>query len=360
MPRRRSATVANEALAAVNERYPGAMMMASDPSLLIEHLPTGILSIDVPVGGFARGRHIELYGGYGVGKTYLTYCFIATSQAAGLRCAFLDVEGTFDPVFAASIGVDLAALVFPERGQNANRLVNIMEILLRSGEFDVIVLDSIAALLPAAEEDADMESGSMGTQQAKLMSQGLRRLTAANRRTVCVYINQTRQKIGVMFGPNSITSGGKAMAFYAATRLELVKTETIKRPARTVDTKSNAEKKTDRVAGHRVLVRVEKDKTGAVRQQDETTFVFDYDLGAHDPVEDLIYLGRRYQLIHVRSKQWSLDGYEDEAKAGRPKFKTWLRRNRIVQDDLETMIRSAHAAATVDEPEEPEEAPESP
>jgi recombination protein RecA len=204
MPRRQVQSV-SEAVAAINARYgAGTLIKASDPSLIIEHLPTGILALDVVMGGFARGRHIEIYGGYGVGKTYTAYKFIATSQAAGLKCAFLDVEGTFDPTFAASVGVDLDALEFPTRGQNANRLVNVMEVLLRSEEYDVIVLDSIAALLPKDEEDADMESGSYGMSQAKLMSQALRRLTVANqRRCAC---HQPDPRGDQRFGKQSITS----------------------------------------------------------------------------------------------------------------------------------------------------------
>lgn len=344
-PRRQQTT--SEAVAAVNARFPGALIKGSDPSLVIEHLPTGILALDVVMGGFARGRHIEIYGGYNVGKTYTAYCFIATSQRAGLRCAFLDVEGTFDPEFAEHCGVDLDKLEFPTRGANANRLVNIMEVLLRSHEYDVIVLDSIAALLPKEEEDADMESGSYGMGQAKLMSQALRRLTAANQRTVCVYINQTREAIGVMFGKRSITSGGRAMPFYAGTRLEMVRTESLKRKGRQINHKTGQEAKVDLVRGHRVLVRVEKDKTGAAQQGDETTFVFDYDLGNHDPVEDLVYLGRRYRLIRIRGGKWSIDGYD--GFEGRTRFKRWLEGQPAVQSDLEEEIR--HAAAVVDEPE---------
>lgn len=348
MPRRSDATAAVQA---VNERWPGALIKASDPSLRIEHLPTGILSIDCIIGGFARGRHIEIYGGYNVGKTFTTYRFIATSQASGLRCAFLDVEGTFDPAFAEHAGVDLEALEFPgseEEGRpNGNRLVNIMEALLRSEEYDVVVLDSIAALLPKAEEEMDMESGTMGTHQARLMSAALRRLTAANRNTVCVYINQTRESIGSVFAKRAVTSGGRAMGFYAGTRLEMVRTETIKRAAKTIDHKTSKEKAGEVVKGHRVLVRVEKDKTGKVKQSAETTFVFDYDASDIDPIEDLVYLGRRFGLVKVSGDSWCVIDYEDEKSSGRKRFVKWLRRNRAVAEELEERIR--HAATQVDE-----------
>lgn len=341
----------------INKRYPGALMVASDPSLLIERIPTGILSLDVRLGGgFPRGRHVEIYGGFNVGKTYTTFKLIATSQAAGLRCAFFDPEGTFDPKFAASAGVNLEELEFPLRRQNANRLIDIMEALLYSELYDVIVLDSIASLLPLAEQEATMEAGSYGTQQAKLMSAALRRLTTANKRTVLVYINQTREQIGISFGKKTITSGGRAMGFYAGMRLEMVRTESIKRKAKVVDiSNTNKEKESNIVKGHRVLVRVEKDKTGGARPFTETTFVFDYDIGGVDPIEDLVYLGRVYGLISINGTQWTLEGYEDESQPGRGKFKRWLRRNVAVQEELTELVTERAAAEL--EPEE-EEQPE--
>jgi len=341
----------------VNERYPGSMMLASDPTLEIERIPCGILSIDMLLGGgFPRGRHVEIYGGYSVGKTYLSYRLIAEAQAAGYRCAFIDAERTFDPEFAAGAGVDLDSLAMTKRaGQNGNRLINIMEVYLRSEIYDVIVLDSIAALLPKQEEDSDMEEGNYGTAQAKLMSQALRRLTAANKRTVVVYINQTREAVGTMFGKRTITSGGRAMAFYAGTRLELVRTEVIKRHGKTIDIKSGKSKAADIVKGHRVLVRVEKDKTGGTNTGSETTFVFDYDSANADPTEDLIYLGRVYSLVSVSGTRWWVEGYEDEAQPSRSKFKRWLERNTAVAEELEELIR--YAATVVDDIDpEPEEA----
>lgn len=362
MPRRASTTEEQtpaQLVRMVNARFPGAMTTAADPRFEIERLPTGILSVDIRLnGGFPRGRHIEIFGGYNVGKTFLTYRFIAQCQADGLKCAFIDVEGTFDPIFAENAGVILEELDFPERGQSANRIVNIMEALLRSHLYDCIVLDSIAALVPQQELESDMESGNFGTAQAKLMSQALRRLTAANARTVIVYINQTREAVGgSVFAKRSITSGGRAMGFYAGTRLELVRTETIKRPGKTIDiSKGNASKK-DIVTGHRVLVRVEKDKTG-IRTATETTFVFDYETANIDAVEDLIYLGRVYDLVLMSGQKWWVDGYDDEACAGRKRFKAWLSRNVAVQEELEERIRDAAEASLVGQDEgeaEPEE-----
>jgi recombination protein RecA len=324
--------------AIINKKWPGAMKKGSDPSLRITRIPCGILSIDMLLGGgFARRRHFEIYGGYNVGKTYTTYRLIANAQRMGLACAFVDVEATFDPEFAESCGVDLEALHMPEF-EHGNRAIDIVETLLRSAAFDVVVLDSIAALLPKAELEMDMEAGSMGTQQAKMMSAALRRLTAANQKSVMVYINQTREAIGVMFGKRTTTSGGKAMGFYAGTRLEMVRTENIKRTKKVIDASKGDEKTAEVVVGHRVLVRVEKDKTGGARPHDETSFVFSYDLGGADPVEDLIYLGRKYGIIKKNSTSWWVEGYEDEKQTGRPRFKKWLRRNVAVAEELRDSI----------------------
>lgn len=322
----------------INKKWPGAMKKASDPDLRITRIPCGILSIDMLLGGgFARRRHFEIYGGYNVGKTYTTYCLIANAQREGLHAAFLDVEGTFDPEFAEACGVDLEKLHMPEFA-HGNRAIDIIETLLRSEAFDVIVLDSIAALLPKAELEMDMEGGSMGTHQAKMMSAALRRLTAANRKTVMVYINQTREAIGVMFGKRSITSGGKAMGFYAGTRLEMVRTENIKRKAKSIKASNGDEVAGEIVVGHRVLVRVEKDKTGGAKPHDETSFVFSYDLGGADPIEDLMYLGRKMRLVKKSGTAWWIEGYEDEKQTGRPAFRRWLRKNVAVAEELRDAI----------------------
>lgn len=338
-----------EVAAIINKKWPGTMKTANDPSLKITRIPCGILSIDLLLGGgFARRRHFEIYGGYNVGKTYTTYCLIANAQREGLNCAFVDVEGTFDPEFAESCGVDLEKLHTPEF-EHGNRAIDIIEALLRSAAYDVVVLDSIAALLPKAELEMDMESGSMGTHQAKMMSAALRRLTAANKKTVMVYINQTREAIGVVFGKRSVTSGGKAMGFYAGTRLEMVRTENIKRKSRTIDASKGDEKEVEIVVGHRVLVRVEKDKTGGAKPHAETSFVFSYDLGHADPIEDLIFLGRQYGLVKKNSSSWWVKGYEDEKQQGRSRFKKWLRKNVAVAEELRDDIIEAAQAAGAEE-----------
>lgn len=327
--------------AAINKKFgAGTMLTGADPSLTLQRIPSGILSVDhLMGGGFPRGRHTEIFGGYSVGKTYTTYRLIGQAQKLGHECAFVDVEGTFDSDFAGHTGMDLEALGY-HRQRSGNRVVNFIETLLRGGEFGVIVLDSIAALIPKEELDSDMEQGTYGTQQAKLMSTALRRLTAANRSTCLVYINQTREAIGVMFGKRSITSGGRAMGFYASTRLEMTRTENIKKPTKYIDPATGEEKTTQSVVGHRVLIRVEKDKTGGSFAGKSSSFVFDYKHSRIDPIEDIIYLGRVMGLVGKQGKKWFVVEMENEAIVGREQFKKWLTGNKFVLRELKGMIKA--------------------
>lgn len=358
MPRRRTRTTVEELTPEalkklVDDRWgEDTMMFASDLRLRIERIPCGVLSIDsVLGGGFPRGRHTEMFGSFAVGKTYLSQRLISNAQALGLNCAYVDVEKSFDPAFAKHIGINLKKLAL-HRQRHGNQIIDFMETLLRSGTMDVIVLDSIAALLPKSEMEADMEAGSYGTAQAKLMSAALRRLTTANSRTALVYINQTRDSIGSVFAKRSITSGGRAMGFYAGVRLELVRVENVKKSSKVVDPSKGDLQQVDRVSGHRVLVRVEKDKVGGARTGDQTTFVFDYDRSTIDHIEDLIYLGRVQGLVHKSGNSWWCEGYEDEKQLGRPRFKKWLARNRAVSEELEETLRSnIRSALTQDEGE---------
>lgn len=338
----------------VNDKWgEGTMRFASDPDLAITRIPCGILSVDYALGGgFPRGRHIEVFGSYSVGKTYTMLRLIAKAQELGLTCAYIDVENSFDPTFAESIGIDLEELAY-HRQEHGNRVIDFMETLLRSELYDVIILDSIAALLPKSELESDMEGGSYGTAQAKLMSAALRRLTAANKRTVLGYINQTRDSIGSVFQKRAITSGGRAMGFYAGIRIEMVRVENIKRRATVIDPTNGQEQQKEVVKGHRVLVRIDKDKTGGAKPQDSTTFVFDYDIGGIDPVEDLMYLGREMGLIKKSGNSWYLTDYEEEKQNGRPRFKKWLKRHPAIQEELEEQILDA--APKEDEEEQDDE-----
>lgn len=329
--------------AQINKHFgKGTITFADDPALEIQRVPTGILSLDYVLnGGFARGRHAEMYGGYSVGKTAISLRTIAAAQAAGGRAAFVDAENTFDPKWARHLGVNTKTLAFEPQREHGQRCIDVMETLLRSRLYDVLVLDSIAALLPKGERDAQMDASDMGTQQARLMSKALRKLTTANSDTVLLYINQQRENVGQMFGNKLRTSGGRAMAFYAGTRLELSKIEDIKVTRNILDPKTQERKEALVTKGHRVLVRVEKDKTGA-QPKDQSTFVFDYTLSNIDPIEDLIYLGRRLGYVHrsgekQNTKFW-VSGYDDEKQTSRNRFREWLRINVAVAEDLENMI----------------------
>lgn len=326
---------------AINKRFgEGSMIMGNDRSLEIQKIPTGILSIDhLMNGGFARGRHIELFGGYSVGKTFMSYKLIASAQAMGLACAFIDAEGTYDRKWAKQCGVNTKKLAY-HRQQSGNRCVDFMETLLRGGEYGVIVLDSIAALVPKQELESDMEAGSYGAEQAKMMSKALRKLTIANESTVLLYINQTRDSMGSVFQKRTVTSGGRAMGFYASTRLELVRVENIKKKTKVIDHSKGDAKDQEVVRGHRVLVRVDKEKTGSVMAQSSTTFVFDYELGGIDPIEDLLYIGRVENYVHKKGNSWYVEGYEDEKQNGRAAFKRYLRTNIAVAEELEGWIKN--------------------
>jgi len=326
--------------ATVNARFgAGTMLMASDPSFEVERLSTGILSLDwVLNGGFARGRHTELYGVPHAGKTACALTFIGTQQAAGKKCAFVNVERTFSNKFANRLGVDTDELELIKHRQ-ANQAIDVSEVLLRSGHFDVIVLDSIAALVPLAEMEKDMEASSMGMEQAKLMSKALRKLTAANDRTVFVWINQLRENVGVSFGKKTRTSGGMAMGFYASTRIEMVRTETIKSKKQIINPNTGKPMMKEEGRGHRVLARIEKEKAGA-RPYAETTFVFDNKKVGWDHIEGLMYLGRQCGLVKLSGDSWYVRGYQTEKQHGRPKFRNWLATNLAVAEELEEKIRA--------------------
>lgn len=316
-------------------------LMASDPRFVISRIPTGVLPVDYALsGGFPRNRFIELHGPESVGKTLLSLKCAAEAQKMGLLAAYVDCENSFDPEFAEHIGVDIEQLdIHPQK--SGEICIRYMETLLYGRFHGVVILDSIAALLPQQEKEATIDAGSMGMEQAKLMSKALRRLTTANKDTVVIFINQLRDAIGVQFGKKTTTTGGRAMPQYAGIRIEMIRVETMKRKMAVVDEKTGELSEKDRPYAHRVLCRVVKDKTGSSsRPFEETSFVFDYDHADIDHVESLIYVGRQAGYIHKEGEKWWVDGYEDEKQHGRPKFKKWLKKNRIVREELEEWIVS--------------------
>lgn len=345
MPRAKATTTQLSPLAlqkAINKKFgAGTIGFANDPSLIIERIPSGILSLDYILnGGWARGRHAELFGPFSVGKSLLALNSIASAQDMGLRCAYCDAEKSFDPLHAEHQGVNLKRLAFPLRKRRpGEEIIDIMDAHLRSGAYDLIVLDSIAALLPGAEQKESISAASMGTYQAKLMSKAMRKLTAANQDTVLLYINQLRDSVGSFFGPSHTTSGGRAMGFYAGTRLELSKVEDVKEARRTFDARKMKDINKQVVTGYRALVRIEKDKTGS-QPKDETTFVYDYETRSIDRLEDLIYLGRRLRLVRAAGdpeRLW-LTNSPSRKFTGRRAFKKWLAINPVAASELEEAI----------------------
>lgn len=319
----------------------GTAMLGNDPSLVITRIPTGILSIDSMLsGGLPRGRHIEIYGNASVGKSTVAMKTAASAQRIGEGlAAYIDCEKTYDPEFAEHLGVDINNLDYHQQ-KSGEQCVAYMETLLYAGLHDVLILDSIASLLPKQEKEATLEAGSMGMEQAKLMSKALRKLTTANQKTVLIFINQLREAIGVSFGKKTTTSGGRAMGFYAGIRMEMVKVETLKSKRDMVNEKTGEITSRDVPTGHRVLVRVEKDKTGSASQMfAETSFVFDYERSDIDQIEDLLYVGRQMGFVLKDGDYWWVDEYEDEYTHGRPKFRKWLAKNRAVAEELEERIR---------------------
>lgn len=319
----------------------GAVMKLGEAtSLKVEAIPTGSLSLDIAlgVGGIPRGRIVEIYGPESSGKTTLCQHVIAEAQKTGGLCGFIDVEHALDPTYAAKIGVDVNNLYVsqPDTGEQA---LEITEALVRSGAMDVVVLDSVAALVPQAELEGEMGDAHVG-RQARLMSQALRKLTGAVKAsgTCLIFTNQLRQKIGVMFGNPETTSGGMALKFYASIRLDIRRIQSIKQGSD--------------VIGNRTRVTVKKNKVAAPFKIAEFDIMYDEGIST---VGDLIDLGVEHDLI---SKRGAFYRYNDELLGqGREASKQYLRDNQAVALQIDGLIRekaglpSRMAAGIVDTPD---------
>ena len=242
----------NEALKQIEKQYgKGAVMKLGDRALVeVDVISSGSLSIDnvLGVGGFPRGRIIEIYGPESSGKTTLALQAIAECQKGGGKCAFIDAEHAIDPKYAKALGVDVDELILsqPDSGEQA---LEIVEVLIKSGAIDLIVIDSVAALVPQAELDGEMGDSNIGL-HARLMSKAMRKLAGSMSANNCtaIFINQLREKVGVMFGNPEVTTGGRALKFYASIRLEVRKSEAIKNGSEVVGNKVNVKCAKNKVA----------------------------------------------------------------------------------------------------------------
>ncbi len=303
----------------------GAVMRLGEAAhLKVEAIPTGslVLNLALGVGGIPRGRVTEIYGPEASGKTTLAQHIVAEAQKQGGVCAFIDMEHALDPAYAERCGVDVDNLYIsqPDTGEQA---LEIAETLVRSGAVDVVVIDSVAALVPRSEIEGDMGDPTMGM-QARLMSQALRKLSGAIKQTntAVVFTNQLRQKIGVMFGNPETTTGGRALKFYASVRLDMRRIESIKVG--------------QEVVGNRTRVRVVKNKVAPPFKVAEFDIMYNEGISK---VGDLLDLGVEMEVIEKRGSFYS---YNDQRIAqGRENAKNFLRENREIAEELEMKIRAA-------------------
>jgi recombination protein RecA len=302
----------------------GAIMRLGNRDVLVpvSVIPTGALSIDAAlgVGGMPRGRVVEIYGPESGGKTTLTLHIIAEAQKAGGQAAFIDAEHALDPNYARKLGVDVDNLLVsqPDNGEQA---LEIAETLIRSGAVDVVVVDSVAALVPRAELEGDMGDPQMGL-QARLMSQALRKLTGivSKSRTCLIFINQIREKIGVMFGNPETTTGGRALKFYSSIRLDIRRIQSIKEG--------------DRVIGSRTRAKVVKNKVASPFREAEFDILYGEGISREG---DLIDLGVDHVVLE-KSGTWISFGGERLGQ-GRENARVFLREHTDVRDKIESTLR---------------------
>jgi recombination protein RecA len=313
------------AISVIEKSYgKGSIMRLGSKDVLVpvNVIPSGCLSIDAAlgVGGFPRGRVIEIYGPESGGKTTLTLQIIAEAQKLGGQAAFIDAEHALDPIYARRLGVDVDNLLVsqPDHGEQA---LEIAQELIRSNAVDIIVIDSVAALVPKAELEGDMGDPSMGL-QARLMSQALRKLTAivSKSKTCLIFINQIREKIGVMFGNPETTTGGRALKFYASMRVDIRRIQAIKDG--------------DRVVGSRTRAKIVKNKVAAPFREAEFDILYGEGISREG---DLIDLGVEKGLLE-KSGTWISFGGERMGQ-GRENARVFLKENKDIRDKLENVLR---------------------
>jgi len=329
------------AIAQIEKQYgKGAVMKLGDPSsrMNIETIPTGSLSLDLALGlgGIPKGRIVEIYGPESSGKTTVTLHMIAEVQKRGGIAGFIDAEHALDPVYAKNIGVDVDNLYIsqPDCGEQA---LEITETMVRSGAVDIIVVDSVAALVPKAEIDGEMGDSHVGL-QARLMSQALRKLTAVISKSNCtvVFINQLREKVGVMFGNPETTTGGRALKFYSSVRLDVRRIESLKQAGE--------------VIGNRTRVKVVKNKIAPPFKEAEFDIMFGEGISR---VGDILDIAAGIDVVNKSGAWYAYEG--NKIGQGRENAKQYLKDNPAVCEEIEEKVRK-HFSLTAGEeaPEEPQ------
>src|SRR5271167_3365981 len=312
----------------------GSIMRLGSKDVLVpvNVIPSGCLSLDAAlgVGGFPRGRVIEIYGPESGGKTTMTLHIIAEAQRLGGQAAFIDAEHALDPSYARKLGVDVDNLLVsqPDHGEQA---LEIAETLIRSGGVDIVVVDSVAALVPKAELEGEMGDPQMGL-QARLMSQALRKLTAivSKSRTSLIFINQIREKIGVMFGNPETTTGGRALKFYSSVRIDIRRIGAIKDG--------------DIVVGNRTKVKIVKNKTAAPFREAEFDIIYGEGI-SHEG--DLLDLASNNNIVEKSGSWYSYKG--ERIGQGRENARQFLKENKDTMAKLETEVRKALGLTSIEE-----------
>ncbi|MCI5049077.1 MAG: recombinase RecA [Rickettsiales bacterium] len=300
------------------------MKLGTQEQLNVEAISTGSVGLDIAlgVGGIPKGRVVEIYGPESSGKTTLTLHCVAEAQKKGGTCAFIDAEHALDPVYAKKLGVDVDELLIsqPDTGEQS---LEIADTLVRSGAVDLIIIDSVAALVPKAELEGEMGDSHMGL-QARLMSQALRKLTASISRTNCtiIFINQIRQKIGVMFGNPETTTGGNALKFYASVRIDIRRIGAIKDK--------------DEVVGNQTRVKVVKNKVAPPFKTVEFDIMYGEGVSKQG---ELIDLGVKLDIVEKSGSWFSYDG--QRIGQGKENVRTYLKENPEIAQDIENKILEA-------------------
>jgi recombination protein RecA len=312
------------ALAQIDKQFgKGSVMRLGDETRVpIGVIPTGSIALDVAlgIGGLPRGRVVEIYGPESSGKTTVALHAVASAQAAGGIAAFIDAEHALDPEYAQKLGVDTDGLLVsqPDTGEQA---LEIADMLVRSGALDIIVIDSVAALVPRAEIEGEMGDSHVGL-QARLMSQALRKMTGAisNTNTTAIFINQLREKIGVMFGSPETTTGGKALKFYASVRLDVRRIETLKDGQEAV--------------GGRIRVKVVKNKVSPPFRQAEMDLMFGQGISREG---SLIDVGVEHGIVRKSGAWYTYES--DQLGQGKENARSFLRDNPDLADEIEKRIK---------------------